>query len=229
MQHSTGSFQDGIFYQCWDPKPQLRAVIAIVHGVLEHSGRNANVVNFLVPHGYALWAFDLRGHGRSPGQRGYIQQWSEFRKDLGAFLELIRTRDGDTPVFLLGHSMGGLIALEYCLHYPEGLQGVILSGPAIGEISLSPLLRKLSWVLDLIWPSMPLTPTLDISAISRDPAVIQGRKEDPLVHQTGTPRLAMEIMKAIAWVQAHADELRLPMLIVQGTADRLTHPDGSRS
>ncbi len=116
----------------------------LTHGHGEHSGRYGNVVNWFVPHGYAVYAFDLRGHGRSPGPRGHIDRWDVLREDLKAFLMLVQGQALGQPVFLIGHSMGGLIALEYVLHYPEGLAGVVVSGPVLSEPGISPFLIALA-------------------------------------------------------------------------------------
>jgi predicted alpha/beta-fold hydrolase len=119
MPHQEGRFSgagsQGLHYQCWEPEARPRAIVAVVHGFGEHGGRYGNVVRHLVPHGYAVYAFDHRGHGRSPGQRGHINAWSEFRGDVREFLSLIRQEQSKRPMFLLGHSLGGLIAIEYVL------------------------------------------------------------------------------------------------------------------
>src|SRR5579863_7569397 len=135
MDHSTGTFRGAgemeLAYQRWLPEGTPRAALIIVHGFGEHGGRYMNIVGRLVPTGYAVYALDNRGHGRSPGQRGHINDWSEFRDDLGAFVALVSTEQAGHPLFLLGHSMGGLIVLEYAERHPEGLRGVIASAPLL--------------------------------------------------------------------------------------------------
>ncbi len=233
MEHREGSFRGAggleLYDQCWRPEGEPRAVLAVVHGFGEHSGRYMNVVDRLVPRGYAVWSFDHRGHGRSPGQRGYINEWSEFREDVRAFLRTVADQERGRPLFLMGHSLGGLIVLEYALHYPEGLKGVIASAPALGQVGISPFLLTMSRVLSRLLPRFSLDTGLDASAISRDPEVVRAYKEDPLVHSKGTPRLGTEMGKAIEWVQSHAGEFRLPLLVLQGEADRLVPPEASRA
>ena len=230
MDHVEGTFNgfEGLelYYQRWRPEGEPKAVLAVVHGLGEHSGRYSNVVDWFVPKGFAVYAFDLRGFGRSPGPRGYINEWAEFRKDVRAFLELVHEQELGQSVFLLGHSMGGLIALEYVLHHPEKLTGVIASGPALA-VDIPPLLMVLSKVLSRILPRFAFNTGLDATAISRDPVVVEAYVNDPLVHGLGTPRFGIEFPRAIEWTQAHAAEMKIPCLIVHGSADRLVPTEGS--
>jgi alpha-beta hydrolase superfamily lysophospholipase len=190
-----------------------------------------NVVNHLVPRGYVVYGFDLRGHGRSPGPRGYISSWADYRTDVKAFLGMIREQDtlsAGRPLFLMGHSMGGLIVLQYALHHPDGLRGVIASGPILGQVGVSPLLLTLSRILSRIWPRLALSTGLDASAISRDPAVVKAYGEDPLVHSVGTPRLGTELEAAMERTMQRAADWQLPLLILHGGADRLAPAELSR-
>ncbi|MGQ9629309.1 MAG: lysophospholipase [bacterium] len=232
MEHSEGTFRGAggldLYYQFWRPEGgECRAVLAIVHGFGEHSGRYTSVVNYLAPRGFAIYGFDNRGHGRSPGQRGYINSWSEYREDVRAFLRMVREQEPGQPLFLMGHSIGGLIALECALHHPEGLRGVIASGPTLGRVGISPFLLILSRILSWVWPRFTMDTKLDSSAISRDPAVVKAYREDPLVHGKGTARLGTEMTAAVDWTQAHAADLQVPLLILHGEADRLAPPEAS--
>ena len=116
MKHSEGSFNGSgnlkIFYQNWSPESDSRAVIALVHGVGEHSGRYMNVVNYFVPLGYTVYGFDHRGHGKSEGKRGHVMNWSEFSDDVGTYIQTIQTECVIQPIFLMGHSLGGLVVLS---------------------------------------------------------------------------------------------------------------------
>lgn len=119
MIHKENTFQGvggiNLFYQSWLPDGNLKAAGIIVHGGGDHSGRFGNVVNQLVPEQFAVYAFDWRGHGRSPGVRGHVNGWHELRDDLGIFIRLVNELHPDIPMFLFGHSMGGVIVLDYCL------------------------------------------------------------------------------------------------------------------
>lgn len=232
MQHTEGSFRgvDGLelYCQAWRPEAAPRAVLAVTHGFGEHSGRYKNVVDHFVPRGYAVYGFDLRGHGRSPGKRGFIRSWSDYRGDTAAFLKMVAEKEPHRPLFLYGHSLGGLIVLDYVLHTPEGLKGVIASGPSLGAPGISPFLLAVSRILSVILPSFAMDTKLDATTISRDPLVVKAYKEDPLVHSMGTARLGGEMNATVLWTQAHAQDIRLPLLIVQGAEDRLAPAPDSR-
>lgn len=232
MKHSESKFEGHgklqLIFQKWQPATETRAVFAIVHGFGEHSGRYTNVVNYLVPLGFTVYSFDHRGHGHSPGKRGHIMSWNEFREDVKHFIDMIHREKADKPLFLYGHSMGGLIVLDYVLHYPEGLRGVIASGPALAQTGVSPFLLMLSRILSKIWPSFSIDTKLDAGAISRDPKVIKAYKGDPLVHAMASARFGTELTATMGWTHAHAFELKIPLLILHGEADRLVPPAGSR-
>lgn len=233
MQQTQGTFQGAgnlpLFYQTWQPEEDSRAVVALVHGFGEHSGRHATIARPLVEAGYTVYGYDHRGHGHSPGQRGYISQWREFREDLGAFLNMIRQEQGMRPLFLFGHSMGGLVVLEYALHHPNNLAGVVTSSAFLTEPQLSPYRLALARALSRIWPGLNISTGDDFSSISRDPIEVKRYTNDPLNHSLGTPRLGTEITAAIAWTQAHANEWKLPLYMYHGTGDRLIPIIGSRT
>jgi alpha-beta hydrolase superfamily lysophospholipase len=233
MDHFEGTFKgsDGVelYYQRWRPEGIPRASLAVIHGFGEHSGRYGNVVDWFVPRGYAIYALDQRGYGRSPGGRGHVNAFSEYRQDVAAFLDLVRNAEAGRPLFLLGHSLGGLIALDYSLHDPSGLDGVIASGPSLGAAPVSPFLLLLSKALSRLWPSLTLETGLEVAALSRDQAVVDAYVSDPLVHNLGTPRLGTEMAKAAERAQGHAADLALPCLILHGGADRLCDPKDSRA
>lgn len=213
----------------WRPEGKVRASVVVVHGIGEHCGRYGNLVNALVPAGFAVHAFDHRGHGRSSGPRGHIRRWRDFRQDVGRFLESVQIGAPRPPLFLLGHSMGGLIAIDYCLREAPPIQGLIASAPPLGEIRLPKRLMTACRFLNRVWPRLSLSSPLDVAAISRDSAAVKAYRDDPLVHSRGTPRLAMEMIRAAAWAQDHAEEMLLPLLLIHGSEDRLTQPEESES
>ena len=232
MNHSESSFNGSaateLFMQSWAPDQESKAALAVVHGFGEHSGRYMNLVNRLVPAGFTVYGFDHRGHGRSPGQRGHINSWEEFLGDVEAFLTEIRKKDTESPLFLYGHSMGGLLALSYALRHPQGLKGVIASGPALSQPGVSPILLTLSRIMSKLWPSFSIDTKLDVHLISRDEEVVRAYQEDPLVHSMASARLGTELTAAMEWTQAHAGDWRLPLLIVHGGDDKLVPPEGSK-
>jgi alpha-beta hydrolase superfamily lysophospholipase len=234
LKHGEGTLRgpDGIelYYQCWQPEGEARAVLAIVHGHGEHSGRYANVVRSLVPRGYAVYGFDQRGHGRSRGQRGHINSWAEYREDAAAFLRWIANQEPHRAIFLMGHSMGALVVLDYLLHDSKGTRGAVISSAPIEPTGVAkPALVFLSRMLSRVCPRFPLRLALDTSALSRDAAVVRAYAEDPLVHGTFTARWGMESLAALARVKTRATDVNAPILFIHGEADRLNFPDGSRN
>jgi len=237
MQHVEQKFSGAgnmeLYRQSWRPDGAARAAILLIHGFGEHGGRYNYLIDHLVPKGYVVHNFDLRGHGRSPGPRGHVDAWDELRDDVRAFVATTVAANAgqppEIPYFLFGHSLGGLIALNYALQYPEGLRGVIASAPLLAQANLSPMLRLAALVLLRVKPDFPIKTALDDRTISRDPAEVQRYRQDPLNHAIGTPRLDQAIRTAIVWTQMHAADLRLPLLLYHGVADLLVPIRGSRT
>ena len=232
MKHEESNFLGQgdikLFYQSWHPEERARATIVIVHGLGEHGGRYMNVVHHLVPKGYAIYALDHRGFGRSEGKKGFVNDWSEFREDLRTFVQMVQGKEGERPFFLYGHSMGGCVTADYVLHYPNGLTGAILSAPAVGKLDVPPVLAFLSAILSKILPSLSVSTGLDASTISRDPAAVEAYVNDPLVHDKGTPRLGTELPKAALWNMDHAAEFQPPLLMIHGDSDELVNVENTR-
>ncbi|MDJ0688452.1 MAG: alpha/beta hydrolase [Xenococcaceae cyanobacterium MO_188.B32] len=226
-----GTFQGAngvkLYYQSWHPQALAKAILVIVPGHGGHSGTFTRMVAYLVERNYIIYSFDLRGNGRSPGQRGYINSWAEFRADLTAFLNLVTAKKPALPLFLIGQSMGGTIALDYVLRESDRLQGLILMAPALG-LGVSAWKLWLGKILSRIWPHFALDTGIDLSAGSRDPEVVAAFARDTLRHSQGTARLATELLKTINWINDHATELKVPLLILHGGADRVTLPEDSR-
>jgi alpha-beta hydrolase superfamily lysophospholipase len=233
MIHSEGNFKGvrntNIYYQSWVPKDKVKAVLLLVHGLGEHCGRYINLVNHFVPLGYAIYGFDHIGHGRSDGEREFIDSFKDYTDTLNIFHEMVSSWQPDKPTFLLGHSMGGLIATSYLLDHQNGFNGAILSAPAIiasGNISRAAII--LGNLLSALTPKLGIVP-LDTNALSRDPKVVKAYKNDPLVFKGRTPaRLAAEILKTMQHVATEAHRIDLPFLIIQGSADKLVDPSGAQ-
>jgi alpha-beta hydrolase superfamily lysophospholipase len=233
MEHRDGYFagvrDSAIYYQCWQPETECKAVLLVVHGLAEHSGRYMNVVNHFVPLGYAVYGLDHIGHGKSEGTRVYVDRFAEYTDTLKLYFDLIRLEHPDKPVFLIGHSMGGLIGALYLLEHQDELAGAVLSGPLIkmaGDIS--PVVVFMGKLLSTLAPKVGLT-ALSAEGVSSDPAVVQAYVNDPLVH-TGkiTARLAGELIAATQRINADAARITLPLLIVQGSEDKLVDPAGAK-
>lgn len=232
MEHRKGQFISTgnltLFYQVWLPSERPKANVVIIHGLGSHSDTFKPVVTALVERGYALYGLDLRGHGRSEGKRGYINRWSEFRDDLTALLKLVGDECPETPCYLYGHSLGATIALDYAIRYPHALQGVVLSALPIGKVGLSPIKFFIGRLLSSVWPSFALDTGIDLSAGSRDPAIVKTHADDPLRHTYGRARMSTEFFSTVNWLQTHISELKVSVLVLHGSADRTVPPDASR-
>jgi acylglycerol lipase len=231
--HREGRFSgcDGIslYYQAWLPvEGRRRAALVNLHGLGDHSGLYPTLADYFPARGIALYAFDMRGNGRSSGQRAYVRSWRDYRGDLHSFLTNVRKWESDLPVFLMGNSLGGLVVLDYALHHPEGLAGLIAAAPALGDVGVPRVLMSLGRLFSRIWPRFSLAVGMDISGLARDPAVVTKILADPLFHRRGTARLSTEVTAAIARVQAEALRIAVPLLILHGSDDRMVSPEGSR-
>lgn len=233
MLRSEGNFKGAgstnIYYQAWLPEGDVKAVLLIVHGLGEHSGRYTNVVNHFVPLGYAIYGFDLIGHGKSDGRREYVDRFEEFTDTLTIYYNMVKGWQTGKPIFLLGHSMGGLIQVYYLLDHQADFKGAVISAPSVkvGE-SISQTTILLAKVLSAITPKAGLQ-ALDANSISSDPAVVSAYVSDPLVfHGKTTARMGGELLKAIERVTAAMNVIRLPFIVVQGGKDRLSDPLGAQ-
>jgi alpha-beta hydrolase superfamily lysophospholipase len=232
MHRSEETFQGQsgleLYSQSWHPSGKIKAKLAIVHGVAEHSDRYMNLVNGLVEPGYALYAYDQRGHGKSEGQRGYIESWSEYRADLDTFLNLVKEDEPPLPLFIYGHSMGALVILDYLLHESDEVQGVIISGsPIDSSKAASPGLILTARLLSRVWPTFSMTSPIKPSQLSCDARVAQAYQDDPSVFKTMTVRWGTEYLDTQDWIKEHASEIKLPILIIHGGEDLICDPGGS--
>jgi alpha-beta hydrolase superfamily lysophospholipase len=219
-----------LYYQAWQPTETRhpRAVLINLHGLGDHSGLYPNLAGYFPPRGVAVYAFDMRGNGRSPGQRAYVGSWQEYRGDLHAFLDRVRGWEPKVPLFLLGNSLGGLVVLDYVLHHSPQVDGVIVAAPPLGGVGVPPLLMALGRIMSRVFPRFSLNVGMDLTGLARDPAIIDAVLADPLFHRRGTARLSTEVTAAISRVQHLANKLSVPLLILHGAADRMVSPEGSR-
>lgn len=233
MNHQEGFFEDvrgsRIYYQSWTPEGDLKAVLLIAHGLAEHSGRYMNVVNHFVPLGYAVYAMDFLGHGKSDGTRVFVQTFDDYIDTLMTYLSMVENWQPGKPIFLVGHSMGGLIAPLFTIAHKPKLAGMIVSG-AVSKVPdyISPLIILMGRLLSVIVPKAGVQ-SIDAEGVSRDPAVVQAYDNDPLVYRgKATARLAAELLTAMQRLQSEAAEIVMPMLIMQGSMDKLVDPDGAQ-
>ena len=233
MKHQEGFFKGvreaNIYFQSWLPESEPRAVLLIVHGLAEHSGRYGNVVNHFVPLGYAVYGIDHFGHGKSDGKRVYVERFDDYTNTLKIYFDMIHGWQPDKPIFLVGHSMGGLIGAVYLLDHQAELAGAVLSGPAVKiPKHVTPAILLMGKMLSSLIPKFGLL-ALSADGVSRDPAVVHAYVSDPLVHRgKATARLAAEMLKAMQTISGQAAKITLPIMIVQGSADKLVDPAGAR-
>jgi len=232
MQHSSATISstDGLklFTRRWTPDRPTVAHLFLVHGVHEHSGRYAYAASHLMQHGVEVHALDLRGHGQSDGPRATVNSFAEYSDDVALALMPVLESAGDVPVFLMGHSMGGLVVSRMVADHGVGeLAGVILSSPALAVDAPAPL-RALAPVIARWLPRLRVTP-LDLSRLSHDPKVERAYREDPLCTKSGVrAALGYEIIRSIEHVRQHVDAFTAPLYAFHGTADELTNPEGSQ-
>lgn len=233
MNHKEGALKDNrnshIFYQYWLPEEDPRAILQIVHGLGEHSSRYMNVVNHFVPLGYAVYAIDHLGHGRSDGARMFVKSFEDYIDTLKLYFDMIREWNPGKPVYLVGHSMGGLIGSVYLLDHQAELNGAVISAPAVKvPDNISGALILISKIFSKLMPKLGLA-ALEVDGISSDPSVVQAYINDPLVYKgKTTARLGAEMIKAMQRISEEADKITLPVMILQGGADRLVDPAGAQ-
>lgn len=229
-QQSTLSSNSGcrIYTQNWQPSDEPKAVLILVHGLAEHSNRYVGIANYFTEQGYAVYALDHEGHGHSQGLRGYINSFDDFLTTLDQYLNNIANQHPGKKLFLVGHSMGGVISSAYLLEHQQKLAGCILSGAALatGDV-ISPLQKVVLNTLSKVLPKLPVL-QLEANDVCHDPAVVEAYKNDPHVF-TGKirVRLITEILRTADRVLKYAANISLPMLILHGGDDKMASPSGS--
>ncbi|MGK5092350.1 lysophospholipase [Deltaproteobacteria bacterium TL4] len=197
-------------------------VLIVSHGLGEHSERYLNLVNYFAPRKTNLYLIDHRGHGRSQGQRGHVDSFNQYLDDFHEFVEMIRDKEPNRKLFLLGHSMGGSIAANYLIHREQNFAGAVLSSPAFAPGFPVPKLKQIAGALtSRSVPTLSLPTGLDSNLISHDPAVVKAYDEDPFVHGVVSSRWFSEYMTYGERAVNNADLIRCPVLIIQGSSDTM--------
>ena len=233
MKHTEFKFKtfDGLqlFGQSWQPENQPRAVICLVHGMGEHSGRYTYVADALTQAGYALFTFDIRGHGKSSGPRGHTPSYEAIMKDISSLLEVVNKKFPQLSSFLYGHSLGGNLVLNYVLCRQPHLKGVIATDPWL-RLAFEPPRFKiiLAQITNYIWPSFSQKNGLDTKVLSRDPEVVHAYENDPLVHDYISARMFIGIYQSGQWALEHASEFSLPLLLMHGGDDKIISVEAGR-
>lgn len=222
------SMPDGqsLYLRDW-PNPAARDAVLVVHGLGEHSGRYEQLAQWFLARGYAVRSYDQRGHGQTPGQRSAIRHSDDLLRDLTVVYKDYASSFGKLPL-LLGHSMGGAVALRTVLDGRFEPPALILSSPALRTFE-SPWMQRLAAVLMRIAPNLPLRSGLKLGGLSHDPKVIEAYRNDPLCSSAITPRMADFLFRAGASSIADAWRLKVPTLLLVAGSDQLVDPSGSRA
>jgi alpha-beta hydrolase superfamily lysophospholipase len=234
VEHTSAQFAaaDGLLLtrQAWRPEGEPAAVLAVVHGYGEHGGRYRGLAENMAARGHALHVYDLRGHGRSGGRRGHLGRFSDYLDDTAVYLQAVREEQPGRPLFLLGQSLGGLIASAYVEDRPtEGLAGLILSSPFLRlGMPVPPLKLSAARLLSVVAPAMNIGNTMDPTALSHDREVVRVYGTDPLNHHVATARWAAEVVAAQGAALSAAGDIRLPLLLLYGDADAIADPQAAR-
>jgi alpha-beta hydrolase superfamily lysophospholipase len=229
LRHSQARGTSRLYRQTWLPDGDPCGIILVAHGLGEHSGRYTDFARHCTDRGFAIYALDHYGHGKSEGLAGHVERFSVFLDGVRELLARVREEQTGVPVFLLGHSMGGLIASAFLRESQAAFRGCVLSGPAFMSDAAPPaVVLWVNRVLSALAPTVPVK-GLDPAGVSRDPEVVRAYVSDPLVHHGKmSARLIAEMMAAMRATLASAGEIQLPLLIMHGEADVLTSPAGSR-
>ncbi|RJP49553.1 MAG: alpha/beta hydrolase [Anaerolineaceae bacterium] len=233
MQHHEMNWKsrDGldIFAQTWEPTAiQPRAVACLVHGLGEHSSRYAHVAESLTKEGFILFASDLRGHGRSGGPRGHISSIEDIMQDVDVLLGQARSRYPGLPLFLYGHSLGGILVLHYSLTRKPALRGVIATSSGLRTaLEDQPVKVFLAKALGALMPRTAIASGLETKYLSHDEKVIQAYISDPLVHDKISLGFGKIMLGVTKWTLDHAGEFPLPLLLMHGKGDGIAFPSGS--
>ena len=225
-----GSFSSNSLKFYWEassPENSIASVV-LVHGIGEHCGRYANLVETLNANGIAVYGFDQRGHGRSQGVPCHVDAWQDYINDLRAFVDFVQGLEGDQPVFVLGHSMGALIALDFAIQYPNKINGLIINGIPLRPGSVArPHLILLAKLISLVKPTHLMNLGIDVDGLSSDAAVVKAYRADPLVQKKVSVRWGISILGAIERLRGAAQSLDVPVLMTHGRLDMINLPFGT--
>lgn len=219
-----------LFAQAWEPEGEIKGVTMLVHGIGEHSGRYKFLAQKFNEKDIALLAFDLRGSGKSEGARGHTPSYEMFMNDLNLLLQEGEKRYPQKAKFLYGHSLGGNLVLNYCLRNNPSLNGAIVTSPWLKLVLEPPLFKIiLGEVIDKIWPSFSQVNGISVQHLSHDSEAVKSYIADPLVHNRISTRLFFEVSQAGHWALENSNKLELPLLLMHGTNDQITSPEGSNA
>ena len=234
MQQKEGNFKGtgnfNLYWRCWLPDGQVKAIILVAHGLGEHISRYNNLANNVVPLGYAVYGLDHQGHGKSEGTRVFVERFQVYLDDLYTLFNMVSKDNPGKKMILYGHSMGGLIAVDYAVKHQQDLAGLVISAPALkpGE-SITAATIAMARILSAITPKLGVQ-ALDSTYLSHDKTVVEAYDKDPLVYRGKiTARLGSELFTAMKAMDSQMQFITLPLLILQGSEDKLVNQDGAKT
>ncbi len=218
-----------LFGQCWLPEGETKAVINLIHGIGEHSTRYALMAEYYTEKGIAIYAIDYRGHGKSEGKRGHTPEYESLMKDIDILMEYSAKDNSCKKIFIYGHSLGGNLVLNYVLRRQPKITGVIASGPWLKlafepskfDVALGGFVKK-------IYPAFTQKTKFELSDFSRNEANNTTYEKDDLVHGLISVSLFFGAREAAKWALDNANKMPVPLLLMHGSADKMTSPDGSK-
>ena len=212
----------------WRPA-RPKAAVLIVHGLGEHCRRYDPIAETFCARDVAMLGYDQRGHGRTDGKRGHIPSMELAMQDIQHFLEETRSRFPELPCFLYGHSLGGMMVLNFALQNHPDLTGVISTSPGLAPgTPVPPFKLMIANLLYSLFPDLTMANGLDVTNLSHNKAVVEAYQKDPLVHPLISARLGLDLINTGRWVEEHGEDFTLPLLLMQGTADHLVSVDATR-
>lgn len=210
-----------LFYRVFKPKGALKAAVIVVHGHGDHSGGLQNLSECLVEHKYIVYAFDLRGHGKSSGTRGFIRTWEEYRGDLHEFHKLVASEVPELPLYIVAHSLGGVISLDYSLYHGTDIAGLIAIAPAI-SYEVKPTEKLLISLMGKLKPDYTIEKSSNLQLLTQDPEMISRLNSDSLRHNVVTPGLGRGLIQTLPRLMNEAQSIKIPFLLQYGLDDEIT-------
>lgn len=221
--------QTELFYYSLRAK-EPKGTLVVVHGLDEHSGRYRHFAEYLTGQGWQIYLYDQRGHGRSKGLRGYAEGMQQLAEDLHVFVEWVKKQEKTDKVFVLGHSFGGQVTINYLADYAPELRGAVLSAPNVQlALPVSPLKKSVGRFLSNFLPTLRIANDVKPEYVSRDPEVVRDYCNDPFLQQKISLRLGAAILDNLDEIIDLATKIKLPCLVLHGSEDKITAKEGSET
>ena len=218
-----------ISYRTWKPVGETKAVVVLTHGQGDHSGRYSHVAEHLTREGFAVWAADFRGHGKSGGKRGHVDNFRDYIADTGRVIGKAKEQNPRVKTFLLGHSLGGLVVLDYAEKMVGNVSGVVATSPLLRlKMRVPPWKAAVGRTLSSLTPTLSMKTGLDPNLLSHDQEIVRNYINDPLVHGVASTRFYTELLRAQNETLRDASRLTLPCLVMLGTDDGIVDPTATQ-